>query len=421
MFHPLPLYIGLRYVRSRNRGFFVSFISVVSMLGICVGVAALIAIISVMNGLEGEMRGRLLSVASHATLSGSPEQMQDWPRMADALRSEPRVEGVAPYLDLQGMLGRGEDMRAALVRGVDPELEPQVSSVHDHIKAGGFSSLQPGEQNILLGAGLAWALDARVGDEITVLVPAFAEPGEGAIAGIDLKPRIQNFIVSGIFEVGAQEHDNLLAMVHLRDASALAATAGAPGGLRLKYDDIFIAPSRTPQLAQSLGGDLKVSDWTIENASYFRAIRIEKTMMTLILLLIVAVAAFNIIAALVMVVNEKRTDIAILRTVGLTPRAVVGIFMTQGVIIGWFGALAGLVLGLLLAFNAGPIVGFVEGVMGAKLFDPSVFVISDLPSEVRWPQVIGITVLALVLTVLATIYPSLRGAATEPAEALRYE
>ena len=421
MFHPLPLYIGLRYVRSRSQGFFVSFISWVSMLGICVGVAALITVISVMNGLEGELRTRLLSLASHATLSGKPEQLQDWPQLADRIRKEDGVIGVAPYIDLQGMLGRGEDMRAAMIRGVDPKLESQVSEISSHLQVGSFNDLVAGEQRIILGAGLAYALDAKVGDEITVLVPAMAGAEGGVIAGIDLKPRIQNFIVSGVFEVGAQEHDNVLALVHLQDASGLASTHGIPGGLRLKFSDIFAAPVRAPQINAALGGEFKVSDWSIENASYFRAVRIEKTMMTLILMLIVAVAAFNIVAALVMVVNEKRTDIAILRTVGMTPRAVVGVFMTQGVLIGWFGALLGLGLGLLLAFNVGTIVPFLEGLAGTKVFDPSVFVISDMPSEVQWPQVIGITLTALLLTVLATIYPSMRGAATEPADALRYE
>jgi lipoprotein-releasing system permease protein len=420
MFHPLPLYIGLRYVRSR-KGFFVSFISWVSMLGICVGVMALITIISVMNGLEGELRGRLLSLASHATLSGKPEQLKDWPQLADRIRKEPDVMGVAPYIDLQGMLGRGDDMRAAMVRGVDPQIEPQVSEIGKHMRAGSFSDLIPGEQHIILGAGLAYALDARLGDEVTVLVPETVGTEGGVVAGIEVRPRIQTFIVTGVFEVGAQEHDNVLALIHLQDAAGLAGTHGLPTGLRLKFNDIFAAPVRTPEINKSLGGEFKVSDWSIENASYFRAVRIEKTMMSLILMLIVAVAAFNIIAALVMVVNEKRTDIAILRTVGLTPGAVVGVFMTQGVFIGWFGALLGLVFGLLLAFNVGTIVPFLERLAGAKFFDPTVFVISDMPSEVQWPQVIAITVTALILTVLATIYPALRGAATEPADALRYE
>ena len=421
MFHPVPVYVGLRYVVSRSRGFFVSFISWISMLGICVGVAALITIISVMNGLEGELRTRLLSLASHATLSGAPERMRGWEALAERIRREPDVAGVAPYLDLQGMLGRGEDLRAALIRGVEPQVEPQVSEIGTHMNAGRLDELRPGERHIVLGAGLAYALDARIGDEITVLVPVAGNGGEGAIAGIDLQPRIQNFTVSGVFEVGAQEHDNLLAFVNLQDAAAIAGTGGAPGGLRLKFDDIFAAPARVHEIAAALGGDLQSSDWSIENASYFRAIRIEKTMMMLILMLIVAVAAFNIVAALVMVVNEKRTDIAILRTVGITPREIVAVFMTQGVIIGWFGALLGLALGLALALNVGTIVPFLERLTGTHVFDPTVFVISQVPSEVHWSQVVGITVTALVLTVLATIYPALRGAATEPAEALRYE
>jgi lipoprotein-releasing system permease protein len=421
MFHPLPLYIGLRYVRSRSQGFFVSFISWVSMLGICVGVAALITIISVMNGLEGELRTRLLSLASHSTLSGKPEQLREWPQLAERIRKEDGVVGVAPYIDLQGMLGRGDDMRAAMIRGVDPSIELQVSEIGKHMDAGSFTDLIPGEQHIILGAGLAYALDARLGDEITVLVPEAVGTEGGVISGIDVRPRIQTFIVSGVFEVGAQEHDNVLALVHLQDAASLAGTHGLPTGLRLKFDDIFAAPVRTPEINTALGGGFKVSDWSIENASYFRAVRIEKTMMSLILMLIVAVAAFNIVAALVMVVNEKRTDIAILRTVGMTPRAVVGVFMTQGVLIGWFGALLGLALGLSLALNVGTIVPFLEGLFGAKIFDPTVFVISDMPSEVQWPQVVAITITALVLTVVATIYPALRGAATEPADALRYE
>ena len=422
MFHPVPVYVGLRYVVSRSRGFFVSFISWISMLGICVGVAALITIISVMNGLGNEVRGRLLSLTSHATISAAPDRMRDWQTLAERIRRQPEVEGVAPYLDMQGMLGRGEDLRGALIRGIEPQIEPQVSEIGAHMNVGKLDDLQPDKRHIVLGAGLAYALDARVGDEITVLVPvSTGKAGEGAIAGIDLQPRIQTFTVSGVFEVGAQEHDNVLAFVNLKDAAAIVGNGGVPGGLRLKFTDIFAAPARVQEIAASLGPGLQTSDWSIENASYFRAIRIEKTMMTLILMLIVAVAAFNTVAALVMVVNEKRTDIAILRTVGITPRGIVGVFMTQGMIIGWFGALLGLALGLALALNVGTIVPFLEGLTGMHVFDPTVFVISQVPSDVEWQQVVGITVTALILTVLATIYPALRGAATEPAEALRYE
>jgi lipoprotein-releasing system permease protein len=408
-------------VRSRNRGFFVSFISWISMLGICVGVAALITIISVMNGFERDIRARLLSLASHVKVAAPEPDMRDWRAMADRLRATPGVVGVAPYLELQGMLGGREELHAALVRGIDPQIEPQVSEVAKHLASGSLADLTPGSQRIILGIGLAYALEVQVGDELTVLVPTMGPPGEGAIAGIDLRPRIQTFTVAGIFEAGLQEHDNVLALINLQDAAALAGTHGVPGGLRLKFADIFAAPAAAARIAAQLGQRFEISDWSRENASYFRAVRIEKTMMSLILMLIVAVAAFNIVAALVMVVNEKRNDIAILRTVGIAPRAVVGIFMTQGVVIGWFGALLGLALGLTLALNVDSIVPFLERAMGTPIFDPTVFYITEVPAEVHWPQVAAITVTALVLTVLATIYPALRGAATEPADALRYE
>ncbi len=421
MFHPVSLYIGLRYVRSRGRGFFVSFISWVSMLGVCLGVAALIVIISVMNGLERETRTRLLSLASHATIAGSPQQMQHWPALAEQIRNSEGVVGVAPFLDLQGMVGRGREMRPAIVRGIDPAIEPQVSDFGKHMLFGGLDDLQPGRQGILLGVGIAEALDARIGDEVTVLVPVRSGAGEGAIAGIDIQPRIQTFEVRGVFQVGAGEHDNTLALISLQDAAALAESDGAPGGLRLKFADIFAAPARTREIAARLGQDFTTSDWSIENATWFRAVRIEKTMTSVLLMLIVAVAAFNIVAALVMVVNEKRNDIAILRTVGMSPRAVVGVFFTQGIVIGWFGALLGCALGVLLALNVETIVPAIENALGMHVFDPNVYYITEVPSEVRWPQVAWITGIALLLTVLATIYPSLRGAATEPAEALRYE
>jgi lipoprotein-releasing system permease protein len=422
MFHPLSLFVGLRYVRSRDRGFFVSFISWVSMLGVCLGVAALIVIISVMNGLERETRSRLLSLASHATIAGTPEQMQQWPQLATKIRENKEVLGVAPYLDLQGMVGRGREMRPAIVRGVDPRLEPQVSDFASHLLVGKLTDLEPGRQAIVLGSGLASALDATIGDEVTVLVPVRAAANQGGIAGLDIQPRIQTFELRGVFQAGAAEHDNTLALIELQDAVALAETGGAPGGLRLKFADIFAAPARTSQIAASLGaGKLETSDWSIENATWFRAVRIEKTMTSVLLMLIVAVAAFNIVAALVMVVNEKRNDIAILRTVGMTPRAVVAVFFTQGIIIGWFGALLGCALGLLLAFNVETIVPAIENLVGVHIFDPNVYYISQVPSEVRWPQIAWITGIALVLTVISTIYPSRRGAATEPAEALRYE
>ncbi len=440
MFYPLPLFVGLRYVRTGSRGFFVSFISWVSMLGVCVGVAALITILSVMNGMEGEIRSRMLSLASHATLSGPPERLDDWPELAQRARQFEGVVGVAPYVEMQAMAGRGLQLTGVLVRGVLPEQEAQVSDFGRYMKAGSLADLKPGSQSIVLGAGLAWSLQARVGDELTVLIPqsgmhtsdasnriasdGVASDRVDSDAALDLKPRIQSFTVTGMFEVAMQEHDNVLALVNMEDAAALLGTGG-PTGLRLKFADVFAAPRLVESVGLALAadgrGNFTSNDWSRENASYFRAVRIEKTMMALIMMLIVAVAAFNIVAALVMVVNEKRTDIAILRTLGLHPSSVIGIFLTQGVLIGWCGSLLGVVLGLSLALNVDVIVPFLENVFGMHIFDPDVYYITAIPSEVRVGQVAVIASAALFLTLLSTIYPSIRGARTEPAEALRYE
>jgi lipoprotein-releasing system permease protein len=418
MFHPLSLFVGLRYVRSRNRGFFVSFISWVSMLGVCVGVTALITILSVMNGLESEVRGRMLSLASHATIFGTPSQMRDWQSLATRVSKEADVTGVAPFIETQAMIGSGLRLNPAQLRGVLPQEENKVSDIGRYMKVGSLAELTPGSGHIVLGAGLAWQLNVRAGDEIMVLIP---QAGSGENAALDIRPRLQSFTVSGIFEVALQEHDNVLALVNLEDAAALLETGGAPTGLRLKFADIFAAPVRVSAIAQALDPALTTSDWSRDNASYFRAVTIERTMMSVILMLIVAVAVFNIVAALVMVVNEKRTDIAILRTLGIAPRSVLAIFMTQGVIIGWFGTLLGLAFGLSLALNVETLVPRLERLMGVPIFDPDVFYISTIPSEVHADQVITIAVIALTLTVLATIYPSLRAARTEPADALRYE
>jgi lipoprotein-releasing system permease protein len=415
MFYPLPVYIALRYVRTRRRGFFVSFISWVSMLGVCLGVAALIVILSVMNGFEAELRDRLLNLSSHATLSGSAAQLRDWQSLGQQARQVPGVVGIAPYLELQGMVGRGGALVGAKVRGVLPDQEPQVSDVDAHMVSGNLAMLAPGSQSMLMGAGLAWQLQAQVGDQITVLIPETV-PGT-----TELRPRLQSFTLSGMFEFGAQEQDNSLVLIHLADAAALAGTEGAPNGLRLKFNDIFAAPDGVRQVNQALGGKLISIDWTQENASYFRAVKIEKTMMAVMLMLIVAIAAFNIVAALVMVVNEKRTDIAILRTVGLSPQQVIAVFITQGLVIGWVGILVGLVLGLLLAVNVSNIVPWIESSFGVQFFDPTLYYITQIPSEVHGMQVFWVALIALLLTALATIYPARRGARVEPAEALRYE
>jgi lipoprotein-releasing system permease protein len=414
MFHPLPVFVGLRYVRTRREGFFVSFISWVSMLGVCLGVAALITIISVMNGFEGELRGRLVALTAHATLEQDARAAGDWRSLANRARKVSGVVGVAPFVDVQALLGRSGALLPVMLHGVDPALESSVASIDRHLLQGRLDDLHPGARRILIGRVLAWQLGAEVGDALTVMVPGADMLSSGG------RPLLQTFTVSGVFEVGIKDHDAGLAYVALDDAAALAGANARPA-LRLKFDDVMAAPSRAATVRTALGSGVSIRDWTQEHAAYFRAIRIEKTMMSLILLLVVAVAAFNIVAALVMVVNEKRSDIAILRTLGLEPRGIIQAFLTQGLVIGAVGTLLGVALGLAVACNVDTIVPALERLFGFHFMDPTVYYITAIPSEPRAGQVVTIGVIAFLMTVLATIYPARRGAATEPAEALRYE
>ncbi len=415
MFHPLPIFVGLRYVRTRRQGFFVSFISWVSMLGVALGVAALITIISVMNGFEGELRGRLVALTAHVTIEGPPGSMNDWQAVAREAATVPGVEGVAPFVDVQAMLGRSGNLVPVLLHGVDPGAESNVSTVDEHLLEGRIADLVPGSRRMIIGRILAWQLGADVGDELTVMVP-----GRELLTG-NGAPSLRTFEVTGVFEVGLKEHDASLVLVSMDDAAELQGRTAGPTGLRLRFHDVMDAPRHTPEVAAAVGDGFEVSDWSQQHAAYFRAIRIEKTMMSLILMLVVAVAAFNIVAALVMVVNEKRSDIAILKTLGLAPGGVVGIFLTQGLVIGGIGTLLGTALGVLIARNVSDIVPVLERVFGFYVMDPSVYYITEIPSELHAGQILTIAGLAFLLTVLATIYPSIRGAATEPADALRYE
>jgi len=415
MFHPLPIFVGLRYVRTRRRGFFVSFISWISMLGVGLGVAALITIISVMNGFEGELRGRLVALTAHATVLGPPALMQDWQAVAQRATRVPGTIGAAPFADTEAMIGRSGNLLPVLLHGIDPAAEPRVSAIEQHLLEGRLADLEPGARRMIIGRALAWQLGAGVGDELTVMVPGRDMITSGG------RPMLQTFVVSGVFEVGLQDHDATLALVSIADAAALGGHEAVPSGVRLRFDDVMAAPARAARVAAAVGEGFEVRDWTQEHSAYFRAIRIEKTMMSLILMLVVAVAAFNIVAALVMVVNEKRSDIAILRTLGLPRGGIVGAFFTQGIVIGAIGTLLGTVLGLLIAANVSTIVPALESVFGFHVMDPTVYYITEIPSELRAGQVIAIAGIAFLLTVLATIYPALRGAATEPAEALRYE
>jgi lipoprotein-releasing system permease protein len=428
MFQPVPVFVGLRYSLAREHSFFVSFITWVSLVGVALGVAALITVLSVMNGLESELRTRLLSLTAHASLNAGGAPIRDWQTRIQQLRGSPGLLGAAPFLDTDAMMSRAPSMSGAIVRGIDPALEPQVTSIEDTLREGKLSDLTPGSNGIILGRMLAYQLQVGMGDTVTVMIPGNATSAPTAAAGTveptsggdAIVPRLRDFHVVGIFEVGLQEHDSVLALVNLQDAEAFRGLDG-PTGIRLKFDDVLKAPELARIAAARLAPGLEVRDWTQDNEAYFRAIRIEKTMMGLILMLIVAVAVFNIVATLVMVVNDKRTDIAILRTVGLSPRGVIAVFMTQGVLIGWIGAALGVALGLAVACNVDVIVPFLEQTFGFHFMDPDVYYISGLPSEVHPGDVVRIGLAAFILTLVATVYPALQAARTQPAEALRYE
>jgi lipoprotein-releasing system permease protein len=416
MFQPAPLYVGLRYSLAREHSFFVSFITWVSLAGVMLGVVALITIISVMNGFASELRERLLSLSAHATLTAPGEApIADWEHRIDELRGAAGLLGAAPSLDTDAMLSNPPAMGGAIVRGIDPALEAQVSTLQEAMREGKLTDLAPGSNRIVLGRMLAYQLQVDVGDSVTVMIPDSSAPG-GAIV-----PRLQSFQVVGIYEVGLQEQDGVFALVNLKDAEALRGLAG-PTAIRLRFDDVLRAPELARQAAARLAPPLKVRDWTEENAAYFRAVRIEKTMMGVLLMLIVAVAAFNIVATLVMVVSDKRTDIAILRTLGMTPREIVTVFVAQGAFIGWIGTALGVIGGLALALNVAAVAHFIERVFRIYIMDdPDVYYIAGLPSEVHALDVVLIALAALLLTFLATIYPALKASKTQPAEALRYE
>ena len=415
MYRPLQLFIGLRYTRAKRRNHFISFISLTSMLGIALGVTALITVLSVMNGFETELRERILGMTSHATISGYDGPMEQWRELADISDRHPRVLGSAPYIRKEGMLIAGQMVHGSLIRGVLPEEEPQVSEVANKIISGRLDSLVAGEYNVVLGIDLANLLGVMIGDKVTLVTPTANVTPAGVM------PRLKRFTVSAIFEVGMYEYDSALALIHLDDARKLFRMGEGVSGIRLKLDDLFMAPAVSRELAQSMPGIYLVRDWTKHHANFFRAIKTEKTVMFVILLLIVAVAAFNIVSTLVMVVTDKTTDIAILRTLGATPRSVMGIFMVQGTVIGLVGTTLGLIGGISLALNVETIVPAIENLLGAKFMPADVYYISDLPSELHWDDVITIATVSFGISILATLYPAWRASRTQPAESLRYE
>jgi lipoprotein-releasing system permease protein len=413
MFRPLEAFIGLRYTRAKRRNHFISFISLVSILGIAVGVTALITVISVMNGFDKELKDRILGMVSHATIEGIDETVKDWPQALKLAHENVHVLGAAPYVERQAML-QGSRVSGAIIRGVVPDLEPAVSDVDRHMVSGKLDDLATGHFGIVLGKELAMTLGVDVGEFVTVFAPEFSATPIGAI------PRMKRFTVVGIFEVGMQEYDSGLALMSLQDAQTLYRLDG-PSGIRLKLDDMFQAYPVGKDLAAHLGQFYRVTDWMQGHSNFFKAVAMEKKVMFLILSLIVAVAAFNLVSTLVMLVQDKQADIAILRTLGQSPRSVMGTFMVQGILVGTLGIALGVFFGVLLSLNLAAIVHWIEQTFHVTFLAPDVYYISELPSDLHWNDVLWITITAFVFCTFATLYPARRAAKTDPAAALRYE
>jgi lipoprotein-releasing system permease protein len=414
MFQPLEWFIGLRYLRSRRWRFIVSFRTLASLLGLALGVTALIVILSVLNGLESETRERLLGLSAHATVS-VPGGLDDWRELRTRFASEPGVAAVSPFVRLEGMLAAGTNLRPAVVRGILPEEEREASDLDRFLTLGGIENLAPGARRIILGRVLAGGLGVEFGDELTVLVPRVID------GRVMPRPAALAFTVAGIFEAGVPDHDTALALVHLSDASDLKGLRGAAEGVAVRFDDPLLAREFGAAQRATLDPKWRYSDWTEEYRNLFTAMRIEKIMMSIILLMIVGVAAFNIVASLMMVVIDKQKDIAILRTYGLEAHRVARIFIVQGAVIGLMGALLGVIFGLTLAYNVDVIVPWLETTFGFQIMPGDVYYVTALPSEVQLFDVIAVPVAACALAVLATIYPARRAAAIAPASALRYD
>jgi lipoprotein-releasing system permease protein len=414
---PFEWQVGIRYTRAgkrSGRNSFISFISLISMAGIALGVAALIVVLSVMNGFQKEVRDRMLSVLSHIEISDMSGAMPNWQVVAKDVFKNKEVIGAAPFVSAQAMMSRDETLRGVVIRGVLPDQEPKVSDLVAQVKQGSFSDLKPGEFNIVLGGELARGLRVGIGDKVTVIAP------QGQVTPAGVLPRLKQFTVVGIFEAGHYEFDSTLAFIQLDDAQTMFRLP-APSGLRLRLKDMLKAPQVADELARILPGDLNVSDWSQQNSNWFAAVKTEKRMMFIILTLIIAVAAFNLVSTLVMTVTDKQADIAILRTLGASPLSIMKIFMIQGALVGLIGTAVGVGLGVLVADNIEVIVPFIEHLLHVQFLPKSVYVISELPSDLRWPDVGTIGGVAVVLAFLATLYPSWWAARVKPAEALRYE
>lgn len=414
MFHPLSLWVGLRYLRSKRRSGFVSFVSLVSILGIGLGVTALIVVISVMNGFERELTARTLSMVAHATIADLRGQLEGWPDAVARAAAHPKVQAAAPYVEREVLL-RGRAVSGAMLRGVVPEAEARVSEIAAKMQHGTLDALQPGGFGAVIGSELAYRLGLEIGDKFTVFAPEFTASPVGAL------PQVKRFTVVGIFEVGMYEYDNGMLLTHLEDAQKLFRMGAAVTGVRLKLNDLFQAGSVARELAAELGGGYMVRDWQRLHVNLFRAVKTEKFTMFVILSLVVAIAAFNLVSSLVMTVNEKRADIAILRTLGAAPGLIQRIFMVQGMVAGVLGTLCGVAAGIAIALNLDVIVPGLEKLFGFEAMPADIYYINQLPSELRQGDVLTITVVSLLFSILATLYPSWRAARMQPAEALRYE
>jgi lipoprotein-releasing system permease protein len=415
MFKPIELFVGLRYTRAKRRNHFISFISLSSMMGIALGVTALITVLSVMNGFEKEVRERILDMVSHLTVTDFDGRLNNWSKVMKTTKTHKNVIAAAPYIEAQGMLINGTNVNGSLIRGVLPEREPDVSNVSSKMKAGRFNDLKAGKFGVILGQDLARILGVHLGDKVTMVTPS------ANVTPAGIAPRLKRFTVVGIFYVGMYEYDSTMALIHLKDAQRLFRMQGSVTGIRAKLNDLFAAPLVREELQDNGLSEYWVRDWSSYHANWFRAVKIEKRMIFLLLLLIVAVAAFNIVSTLVMVVTDKQSDIAILRTLGASPRSIMGIFMVQGAIIGFIGTLVGIVGGVSLSLNLDTVVPFLEKLFGVQILDPAVYYISALPSDLHWDDVWMICSISLILGLVATLYPAWRASQTQPAEALRYE
>jgi lipoprotein-releasing system permease protein len=412
---PFELFIGLRYTRAKRRNQFISIISLISMLGIALGVAALIVVLSVMNGFQKEVRDRMLSVVAHVQITAIDGGLANWEKTAEQASRNPEVVASAPFVDGQGLLSFGGGVRGAVVRGILPERETGVTDIGQQIKLGSLDALKPGEFNIILGVDLARAIGAQLGDKVLLISP------EGQMTPAGMVPRLKQFTLSAIFESGHFEYDAGLALIHIEDAQKLYRLGDRVTGVRLKLKDLFKAIPVARELQSALGSEVFVADWSRQNRNWFLAVQTEKRMMFIILALIIAVAAFNIVSTLVMAVTDKQADIAILRTLGASPASITKIFIVQGALIGVIGTLLGVLGGVLLTENLDVVVPAIEHLFGVQFLSKDIYFINTLPTDLRMPDVITIVVVSLALGLVATLYPSWRASKTNPAEALRYE